>query len=118
MIFAGRIPTEEEYEAVEAGDESVLRATIRGLMEGPQFHEFLLRASNDRLLTDRPDPMIIDASAATEFVEFSNEDYRRVKAADASGNFREYYDWKDRVQFGFRRAPLELIAHVAENDLP
>ena len=118
LIFAGRIPTEEEYEAVEAGDESVLRATIRGLMEGPQFHEFLLRASNDRLLTDRPDPMIIDASAATEFVEFSNEDYRRVKAADASGNFREYYDWKDRVQFGFRRAPLELIAHVAENDLP
>ena len=30
LIFAGRIPTAEEYAAVEAGDESVLRATIRG----------------------------------------------------------------------------------------
>ena len=118
LIFAGRIPTEEEYAAVEGRDESALRATIRGLMEGPQFHEFLLRASNDRLLTDRPDPMIIDSSLATEFVDFSNEDYRRLKAAHASGNLKEYYDWKDRVQFGFRRAPLELIAHVVQNDLP
>ena len=53
LIFAGRIPTAAEYAAVEGGDESVLRATIRGLMTGPQFHEFLLRAGNDRLLTDR-----------------------------------------------------------------
>ena len=118
LIFAGRIPSDEEYAELQGGDETVLRAAIRELMEGPQFHQFLLRASNDRLLTDRQDPMIIDASAATEFVDFSNEDYRRVKAADASGNWREYYDWKDRVQFGFRRAPLELIAHVAQNDLP
>ena len=34
LIFAGRIPTDEEYAAVEAGDESALRATIRGLMVG------------------------------------------------------------------------------------
>ena len=53
LILAGRIPTDEEYAAVESGDKSVLRATIRGLMTGPQFHEFLIRASNDRLLTDR-----------------------------------------------------------------
>ena len=39
LIFAGRIPTEEEYAAVEDGDEWALRTTIRGLMEGPQFHE-------------------------------------------------------------------------------
>ena len=45
LIFAGRIPTDEEYAAIEGGDESVLRATIRGVMEGPQFHEFLIRAS-------------------------------------------------------------------------
>ena len=118
LIFAGRIPTDAEYAAVESGDESVLRPAIRGLMEGPQFHEFLIRASNDRLLTDRADPMIIEPSLATEFVDFSNEDYRRLKAADASGNWRKYNDWKDRVQFGFRRAPLELIAHVVQNDLP
>ncbi len=119
LIFAGRLPTEAEYAAVEGGDESVLRATIRGLMEGPQFHEFLLRASNDRLLTDGK--MVgIDPNVAS-FVDFTNEYYRRVKIAEAIDDERAWNDlgnWHDRTQFGFRRAPLELIAHVAENDLP
>ena len=118
LIFAGRIPTEEEYAAAEDGDESVLRATIRGLMEGPQFHEFLLQASNDRLLTDRQAHAIIEPDAAPQFVDFANEHYRRRQALIASGNEREFYNWWNRMQFGFRRAPLALVAHVVENDLP
>ena len=117
LIFAGRIPTEEEYAAVEDGDESVLRSTIRGLMTGPEFHEFLIRGSNDRLLTER-EGVVVDRQAGY-FVDFTNEAYRRRKAAYASGgDYSEYYLWEDAVQFGVRRAPLELIAHVAENDLP
>ena len=119
LIFAGRIPTEEEYATVEHGDESVLRATIRGLMEGPQFHEFLLRASNDRLLTDRDTGGVIDDNRF--FTDFVRENYRRRKAAYDSGDERawdEYYRWRDLVQYGARRAPLELIAYVAENDRP
>ena len=53
LIFGGRIPTREEREAVDNGTEEDLRAAIRNLMTGPGFHEFLIRASNDRLLTDR-----------------------------------------------------------------
>ena len=117
LIFAGRIPTEAEYAAVASGRESDLRATIRGLMEGPEFHEFLIRGSNDRLLTDRDTGAIIDENVP-HFVEYSNESYRRKKAADASGEWREYWTWRDAVQFGFRRAPLELIAYVVENDRP
>ena len=116
LIFAGRIPTDEEYAAVEGGDETALRATIRGLMEGPEFHEFLIRASNDRLLTDRG--AVIDPGF---FVDYLNEDYRRKKAAHDSGDERaweDYYDWKHRLEYGVTRAPLELIAHVVENDLP
>ena len=116
LIFAGRTPTDEEYAAAQSWAE--LRATIRGLMAGPQFHEFLIRASNDRLLTDRWAPGIIDR---TYFVEFTNERYRRMKAALASGDgrgIRDWWDWYNRVEHGARRAPLELIAHVVENDLP
>ena len=116
LIFAGRIPTDAEYAAVEGGDESVLRATIRGLMEGPQFHEFLIRASNDRLLTDRRGS-VIDHHAGY-LVDFTNDAYRRYKAAHVSGDYSELLAWRDRVQFGFRRAPLELVAYVVENDLP
>ena len=118
LIFAGRIPTEAEYAAVAEGDESVLRATIRGLMTGTEFHEFLIRGANDRLLTDRRSEII---STGQGFVEFTNENYRRRKAIHASDDpmaWREYWDWRDRVQHGFRRAPLELIAHVVESELP
>ena len=117
LIFAGRIPTEAEHAAVEGGDESVLRTTIRGLMEGPEFHEFLIRGSNDRLLTDRDDGYILDNNR-THLVELTNEAYRRKKAAHAGGNLRPFYDWMGRVQHGARRAPLELIAYVVENDRP
>ena len=118
LIFAGRIPTDAEYAAVEGGDESALRATIRGLMEGPQFHEFLIRASNDRLLTDAA-PIV--AIARHNFVDFSREDYRLKAAAHASGDQRDWekvWAWNNGVFIGVTRAPLELIAYVVENDLP
>ena len=118
MIFAGRIPTDAEYAAVEGGDESVLRATIRGLMEGPQFHEFLIRASNDRLLTDRsPAGGFLEPEDAI-FLDYVNEKYRLRKAAHASGDERQLHEWEDRVSYGVHQAPLESIAHVVLNDLP
>ena len=116
LIFAGRLPTEAEYAAVEGGNATALRATIRGLMTGPQFHEFLLRASNDRLLTDRQDAEIL--SRFRHLVDFVNESYRRAAAAGGAFLNRDYNDWYGAVQYGARRAPLELIAHVVQNDLP
>ena len=118
IIFAGRIPTDAEYAAAERGTEA-LRATIRSLMTGPEFHEFLIRGANDRLLTNRGGH-IIDSNAGY-YVDFTNEAWRRRAAAQASGDdrdFTRYYLWNDRTQHGFRRAPLELIAHVVENDRP
>ena len=115
LIFAGRIPTAEEYAAVEDGDESALRATVRGLMTGPQFHEFLLRAGNDRLLTDRQVADVI-SPAVGHLVGYSNEFHRRRLAAGS--RLADLWFWNGAVQYGARRAPLELIAHVVENDLP
>ena len=116
LIFAGRNPTDEEYAAAQGGADA-LRAIIRGLMTGPEFHEFLIRASNDRLLIDR----ISGAGEVIDdigFVDFTNESFRRAEVSHAIGDIRYLYDWNDRVQHGARRAPLELIAHVVENDLP
>ena len=117
LIFAGRIPTEEEHAAAQGG-AAELRETIRGLMEGPQFKEFLTRGANDRLLTERDDGDVIGRHDGP-FVDFLNEYYRRVVAAHDNGdNTGVVYVWNKHVQHGARRAPLELIAHVAENDLP
>ena len=118
LIFAGRVPTQKEYAAAQGGGDA-LRSTIRGLMTGPEFHEFLIRGANDRLLTSRGG-QIIDGNAGY-YVDFTNERYRRLAAALASGddrNFTRFNVWHDRTQHGFRRAPLELIAHVVENDRP
>ena len=119
LIFAGRIPTDAEYAAVESGGESALRTAVRGLMSGPQFHEFLIRASNDRLLTDRDTGGIIDRGLY--FVEYTEEHYRRKRIAhiiDTERGWEEFRYWQNSVRHGARRAPLELIAYVAENDRP
>ena len=116
IIFAGRVPTDEEYDSIGTGGAVALRRAIRGLMKGQEFHEFLIRGANDRLLTDR-DETVIDGTATDNFVEFSNLYYETVRDHyDASGP--DPRQWYMRVQYGIRRAPLELIAHVVENDLP
>ena len=116
LIFAGRIPTDKEYEAVGSGKESDLRAAIRGLMEGPEFHEFLLRGSNDRLLTARDAGDLLNNPS---LIEFTNEDYRRSVAVH-EGRIEqwEHWQWEGLVEHGVRQAPLQLIAHVAANDRP
>ena len=54
IVFAGRIPTADDYATVDGGTDDDLRRAIRDLMEGPGFHEFLIRTGNaNDLLTDR-----------------------------------------------------------------
>ena len=112
IVFAGRLPTEAEYARAERGPAG-LREAIRGVMEGPGFHEFLVRAANDRLLTDKHLWSTIDGNVFG-FVNFNN----RYRALRMAGDEAALAAWWDRNQLGFARAPLELIAHVAENDLP
>lgn len=122
LLFAGRLPTQAELDAVTGGDEATLRQTIRSLMSGTGFHQFLIRAANGRLLTDRDRRSVI-RTGEFKFVDFANKRYELLEADVKDGS--EYpklaatyrtHEWS--VQHGFARAPLELIAHVVENDLP
>ncbi|MCY4563989.1 MAG: DUF1588 domain-containing protein [Gammaproteobacteria bacterium] len=115
IIFAGRMPTQEEYESVRTSGLPSLRTAIRELMGGPAFHEFLVRASNDRLFTDREELVV---SEFDRFVDYTNKRYQLAEAAQASGDETELHNWERAVQYGAMRAPLELIARVAEQDLP
>ena len=90
-------------------------------MTGPEFHEFLIRAANDRLLTDRELREDILDERSGHFVDFTNEHYRLRRAAvesDDPRDWRKLDQWYSDVLHGAGRAPLELIAHVAEKDLP
>ena len=87
-------------------------------MQGPEFHEFLIRAGNDRLLTDREHSPILGEL----FVEYTNMSYDLNVAAAANNNEgeaeRALEEFQKGTEYGVARAPLELIAHVVENDLP
>ena len=116
IVFAGRIPTAAEYASIEGGTEDDLRRAIRRLMQGPEFHEFLIRGANDRLLTDRElkDPF---EDGEGYFYDHTNKLFELHEDAYA-GNWRPLIEWGHGADFGAGRAPLELIAHVVENDLP
>ena len=122
LIFGGRIPTREERASVDNGTEEDLRAAIRNLMTGPGFHQFLIRASNDRLLTDRHFRFVIDKNGL-RFVDWTNLHWAKEVEALEKGysnpnDAPEFVRWQTSVHYGFARAPLELIAYVVENDLP
>ena len=120
IVFAGRIPTDTEYASIKTGGIASLRKAIRGLMTGPNFHEFLIRGANDRLLTDREDDPINPVHGF--FVTLNNLNWQKgVAASKRSGSIwsdLEFVQWRHQLDYGIGRAPLELIAHVAENDLP
>ena len=121
IVLAGRVPTEDEYGTIRGATGAEFRAAIRGLMEGPEFDEFLVRAANDRLLTDR-DANNDDLLHPELFVEHANTLYALGKAASENGNAgepqRELETYRRASAYGVGRAALELIAHVAANDLP
>ena len=113
LLFAGRNPTAEELRGLAEGTVGIRRA-IRNLMQGPAFHDFLIRAGNDRLFTDRHIRSVLDPNS---------EYFVRLAQLMRKGRVRygdDFYGskWFRAVQFGVARAPLELIAHVVENDLP
>ena len=124
LVFAGRVPTVHELNAVSSGNLASLRRAIRQVMQGPGFHDFLLRGANDRLLTDRHlvnDPPLDQNTR--EFPDLVNEFWDRRHAAYGRGfdyfhHDPQYKVWATHLNWGVARAPLELVAHVVENDLP
>ena len=123
ILFDGRLPTQAELGGVADGEESSLRRAIRDLMNGEGFHDFLIRASNDRLLTDRQIHDGVIELHSHELVALNNKFAAMLRGAISRGNEDpwddpDYRDWRYAIGDGFARAPLELIAHVVEKDLP
>ncbi len=119
IIFAGRAPSAAEYGAVESGSEAALRSSIRALMKGDNFHEFLLEGANDRLLVrGTNDNTFLDGGGV--FPNYSNMDVELQLAARAQGrnwNF-DLGRFNRGIDRGLKDSPLELIAYVVENEKP
>ena len=115
LMLAGRLPSESELATVAGGGEESLRFMIRLLMQGEGFHQFLLEAANDRLLTDK---WIEDIPFELFFQPFFPDLTNYAAEVSTSGDVNEIYKLLQGIGFGIAREPLEIIAHVVEGELP
>jgi len=121
IIMAGRLPTNEELVLAQSGSAG-LRSSIRALMTGSNFHEFLLRGANDQLLMKGLVGTDFQITSRTHgaYPILTNKNYDANVAAAAGDDTlqREFTGWFSAFKYGVANAPLKLIAHVVENDLP
>ena len=116
FIVAHRPPTTQELAVVSAGGEAVLRQSIRGLMTGGDFHDFLTTGANDRLFTDA-----FFGDLVFEAVGFSDPFFpigvnKLFDAFEEDPEGGEGLEFEGLWYWGMTRAPLELIAYIVEND--
>ena len=118
IILQGHVPTRVEMPPVNAS-KAALKATLKELMQGEIFHDFLIRGANDRLHTDAfLEGLFLEIGdlntyrfpiGANEYSKFDNNDMAQQRIKD---------DFANRFRYGLARSPLELIAWVVENNRP
>ncbi len=99
-IFAGRLPTAAEVQ--QADTIAGLAATVRSLMSGDSFADYIYRAGNEWFLT-----------AGSQFknyeLNFGTYDRKKNKASSRD---------RQKIYAALRREPLELLRFIVENDRP
>jgi hypothetical protein len=96
IILAARLPTTQEFNAVAVGGERSLRATIRNMMEGEHFENFVLETANNHFL-----------STGINFNFPHISDYPKL-------------DEIDRAPFhaALGQEPLQLLRYIVVNERP
>ncbi len=101
VLFAGRNPTPTESSTAAAGSDA-LRQTIRGLMQGPAFNNFLNEAGMTQFLTLRVDPRGTNGLVAADFPALAT-----IAQADQA-----------RFDSAVQHEPIELMKFIVNGDLP
>ncbi len=116
LFMTGQFPTPQQLAAVT--DEALYRSTLKALLQGPGFHEFIIRAANDRLLTDAfNNDLALDIfDPNSNFYPVLADSF--VKANQTNQREQFYQTTYPAIRYGAALAPLELIAHVVESDKP
>jgi hypothetical protein len=117
ILFAGRAPSPAELTAVRAGDDNTLRSALRALMSGPQFRNFVVNATNERLLTRGADGPINQGFG--NFPQLRNLFYEtELSFTQGSSKINYHGVYGGRLDRATKRASGELVAHVVMNEKP
>ena len=116
--LGSRTPTVDEANLIAAsGDQAAIDASLSAIMDGlmneDAFYQRVGEMYNDLLLTNRDadDRGAVDNNFDTD--AFANRDYYED---NFSGNQRS--DLREAANYGFARAPVELITYVIRNNRP
>ncbi|MEL6868441.1 MAG: HYR domain-containing protein [Pseudomonadota bacterium] len=115
MSLGSRPPSDDEIAAIEArtteaGIQAALDTTIEQLMSEDAFYTRMLELYNDVLLTDRDADNRREVEQLFDVDAFSRKDFFE--------NRSNQNDRREDTNYGFAKAPLELIRYVLENDRP
>ena len=103
IALAGRSPTVSELNTVALGGEESLRITIRNMMQGEYFENFLLETANNHFLAT--------GLGSDRFLFPFADDYPKVD---------ELIDSAERAVFyrAVRQEPLQLLRYIVLNERP
>lgn len=108
LLYAGRLPTEQEIASISSGSEDDLAVAVRALMTGGGFESFLMEAANDRLLSE---------AFSTNLFGIVERNYYP--------NSLQYFQMPGPVGSDKRltsealaEEPLRLVSHVVMNERP
>ena len=116
--LGSRTPSTDEQNLIamqmdQAGIDAGLDAIIDGLMNEDAFYVRISEMYNDLLLTNRGADSRGSVSGNFDVDAFANRDYYED---NYSGGTRS--DLREAANYGFARAPVELIIDVIRNDRP
>ena len=124
ILLAGKVPTTAALKRVKDSD-SALKWDLKRLMSGDGFHDFLVTAVNDRLLTDGLNNGIDwQFNFRSRFPVFYAFELSLPERRPEEFDTEEYWDRpflsrndaNNEMRIATIREPVELIAHIVEND--
>ena len=124
ILLAGKVPTTAALKRVKDSD-SALKWDLKRLMSGDGFHDFLVTAVNDRLLTDGLNNGIDwQFNFRSRFPVFYAFELSLPERRPEEFDTEEYWgrpflsrnDANNEMRIATIREPVELIAHIVEND--
>lgn len=108
LLFAGRLPTEQESNSVIAASEDELAIVIRGLMSDDGFEKFLMESANNRFLTEA---FTYNVFSFINRFRYPNS-YQYYQTPNTFGSDKRL------TAEALAREPLKLISHVVTNERP
>lgn len=108
LLYAGRLPTEQEVASVSSGSEEDLAVAVRALMSEEGFESFLMEAANDRLLTEAFSTSVF--GIVDRFYYPNSYQYYQVPSPAGSD--------KRLTSEALAAEPMRLIANVVTNERP